>query len=239
MPSIMITSANRGLGLEFARQYAADGRRVLAACRNPETAAELRDLARAGRMTIFPMDVTDPHSIQRARADFAGEAIDVLINSAGLFGKENQKAGNIDYQSWKEVLDVNTLGPLRVTEAFFDQIARSERKLVVTITSGMGSLSDTTSGGAIPLSQLEGRGEHGDAQRGDRSCSPRHRLCPRQSWLGQDRHGWDRRTTGAVRKCGRSQTPDCHTRIGSIRQVLQLRRSRISLVNRLNHPNPI
>jgi NAD(P)-dependent dehydrogenase (short-subunit alcohol dehydrogenase family) len=101
-------------------------------------------------MTIFPMDVTDPHSIQRAGADFAGEAIDVLINSAGVFGKENQKAGNIDYQSWKEVLDVNTLGPLRVTEAFIGQIARSERKLVVTITSGMGSLSDNTSGSAIP-----------------------------------------------------------------------------------------
>jgi NAD(P)-dependent dehydrogenase (short-subunit alcohol dehydrogenase family) len=150
MPSIMITSANRGLGLEFARQYAADGWRIFAACRNPHAAADLRDLARAGPVTIFPMDVTDPQSIERAKAGLAEEAIDVLINSAGIVGKQNQRAGNVDYEVWKQVLDVNTLGPLRVTEAFTDQIARGERKLVVTITSGMGSLADNISGGAIP-----------------------------------------------------------------------------------------
>ncbi len=150
MPSIMITSANRGLGLEFARQYAADGWRVFAACRNPEVAAELSKLTREASVTILPMDVTDPHSIKRAAAALVNEAIDVLVNSAGIFGKQNQKTGNVDYESWKEVLDVNTLGPLRVTEAFTDHIARSERKLVVTITSGMGSLTDNTSGGAIP-----------------------------------------------------------------------------------------
>jgi NAD(P)-dependent dehydrogenase (short-subunit alcohol dehydrogenase family) len=150
MPSIMITSANRGLGLEFARQYAADGWRIFAACRNPHAAADLRDLARAGPVTIFPMDVTDPQSIERAKAGLAEEAIDVLINSAGIVGKQNQRAGNVDYEVWKQVLDVNTLGPLRVTEAFTDQIVRGERKLVVTITSGMGSLADNISGGAIP-----------------------------------------------------------------------------------------
>jgi NAD(P)-dependent dehydrogenase (short-subunit alcohol dehydrogenase family) len=146
----MITSANRGLGLEFARQYAADGWRIFAACRNPHAAADLRDLARAGPVTIFPMDVTDPQSIERAKAGLAEEAIDVLINSAGIVGKQNQRAGNVDYEVWKQVLDVNTLGPLRVTEAFTDQIVRGERKLVVTITSGMGSLADNISGGAIP-----------------------------------------------------------------------------------------
>jgi NAD(P)-dependent dehydrogenase (short-subunit alcohol dehydrogenase family) len=146
----MITSANRGLGLEFARQYAADRWRIFAACRNPDAAEDLGNLARAGFVTIFPMDVTDPQSIKRAKVELAGEAIDVLINSAGIFGKQNQRAGNIDYEIWKQVLDVNTLGPLRVTEAFTDQITRGERKLVVTITSGMGSLADNTSGGAIP-----------------------------------------------------------------------------------------
>jgi NAD(P)-dependent dehydrogenase (short-subunit alcohol dehydrogenase family) len=150
MPSIMITSANRGLGLEFARQYAADGWCVFAACRHPGVARDLRELQRAGSVTMFPMDVTDPRSIDRARADLLNEAIDILLNSAGIFGKQNQKTGNVDYQTWKEVLDVNTLGPLRVTEAFTEHIARSDRKLVVTITSGMGSLTDNSSGGAIP-----------------------------------------------------------------------------------------
>jgi NAD(P)-dependent dehydrogenase (short-subunit alcohol dehydrogenase family) len=150
MPSIMITGANRGLGLEFARQYAADGWRVLASCRHPETAHDLRELQRTGSVTIFPMDVTDLHSIDRARADFQDEAIDILLNGAGIFGRRNQKAGNVDYLAWKEVLDVNTLGPLRVAEAFTDHVAESERKLIVTITSGMGSLTDNRSGGAIP-----------------------------------------------------------------------------------------
>jgi NAD(P)-dependent dehydrogenase (short-subunit alcohol dehydrogenase family) len=149
MPSIMITGANRSLGLEFARQYAADGWHIFAACRNPDVAADLWELASAG-VTIFPMDVTDPQSIERAKADFVNEAIDILVNNAGIFGKQNQKTGNVDYETWKEVLDVNTLGPLRVTEAFTDQVARSERRLVVTITSGMGSLTDNTLGGAIP-----------------------------------------------------------------------------------------
>ena len=150
MPSIMITSANRGLGLEFARQYAADGWHIFAACRNPQSAVDLRDLARDGSVTIFPMDVTDPLSVEHAKTEFAGEAVDVLINSAGIFGKQNQKAGSVDYETWKQVLDVNTLGPLRVIEAFIDQITRSDRKLAVTITSGMGSLADNMSGGAIP-----------------------------------------------------------------------------------------
>src|SRR5579871_69987 len=150
MTSIMITSANRGLGLEFVRQYAADGWRVFAACRNPEVAADLSELARQGSVTIFPMDVTNPHSIKRAAAALGNETIDVLVNSAGIFGKESQKAGKVEYPAGKEVLDVNTLGPLRVTEAFTNHVARSARKLVVTITSGMGSLTDNTSGGAIP-----------------------------------------------------------------------------------------
>jgi NAD(P)-dependent dehydrogenase (short-subunit alcohol dehydrogenase family) len=150
MPSIMITGANRGLGLEFARQYAADGWRIFAACRNPDAAADLRQLERTSSVTIFPMDVADLHSVKRAAADFGNETIDILVNGAGIFGKQSQKTGNVDYESWKQVLDVNTLGPLRVTEAFTDHVARSERKLVVTITSGMGSLTDNTSGAAIP-----------------------------------------------------------------------------------------
>jgi NAD(P)-dependent dehydrogenase (short-subunit alcohol dehydrogenase family) len=74
---------------------------------------------------------------------------DVLINSAGINGKPGQTTGNVDYISWAQVLDVNTMGPLRVTEALVDYIARSKRKLVVTITSGMGSLADNTWGGSI------------------------------------------------------------------------------------------
>jgi NAD(P)-dependent dehydrogenase (short-subunit alcohol dehydrogenase family) len=150
MPSIMITSANRGLGLEFVRQYAADGWRIFAACRNPDAAADLHETTRTGSVTVFPMDVTDLSSVRHAAAGLNGESIDVLLNSAGIIGKPGQRTGHIDYESWEQVLNVNTMGPLRVTEAFVEHVARSERKLIVTITSGLGSLTDNTSGGSIP-----------------------------------------------------------------------------------------
>jgi len=150
MSSIMITSANRGLGLEFVRQYAADGWRIFAACRNPDAADDLHKLARDRPITVFPMDVTDLSSVRHAAAGLNDEAIDVLVNSAGIIGKQGQRVGNIDYESWAQVLDVNTIGPLRVTEAFVEHVARSGRKVIVTITSGLGSITDNTSGGSIP-----------------------------------------------------------------------------------------
>jgi NAD(P)-dependent dehydrogenase (short-subunit alcohol dehydrogenase family) len=93
--------------------------------------------------------VTDAASIRTAARQLRDTAIDVLINNAGISGAGGQVTGKVDYESWARVLDVNMMGPLRVTEAFVDQLARSERRLVVTITSGMGSLSDNTSGGSI------------------------------------------------------------------------------------------
>ncbi len=150
--TVLITGANRGLGFEFARQYATDGWRVFAACRNPATSSELKRLAqdRSGRLKVIAMDVTDGESVKNAATQLKDVAIDLLINSAGIGGVPGQKTGNVDYESWAQVLNVNTMGPLRVLESFSDHIAASERKLVVTITSGMGSLADNTSGGSIP-----------------------------------------------------------------------------------------
>ena len=95
------------------------------------------------------LDVTDSASVKAAAAELDGQAIDLLLNNAGVGGARGQTVGNIDYAAWAKVLDVNTMGPLRVSEAFVDHVARSERKLIVTLTSGMGSIADNTSGGAI------------------------------------------------------------------------------------------
>jgi len=151
MPSALITGANRGLGFEFARRYLVDGWQVYAACRDPASASELRRLAENSddKLLILTMDVTDPASIDAATTELDGRAIDLLLNNAGIIGPRGQTTGNIDYDAWTEVLAVNTMGPMRVSEAFVENVARSDRKLIVTLTSGMGSIADNTSGGSI------------------------------------------------------------------------------------------
>ena len=134
MSSVLITGANRGLGLEFAAEYAADGWQVFAACRSPAEAEQLKDLTRktGDKVSVLAMDVTDFESIRNAATQLRDAAIDVLINNAGIGGPRGQTTGNVDYEAWAHVLDVNTMGPLRVLEAFIDQLARSERKLVAS-----------------------------------------------------------------------------------------------------------
>ncbi len=150
MPSVVVTGANRGLGLEFARQYAADEWRVFAACRAPDAAKELQQLASksGGRIRVLELDVTDTTSVRAAAAGLKGEPIDLLLNNAGVGSPRNQQLGNLDYAAWTRVLDANTLGPMRVVEAFVDNVARGGQKRIVTITSAMGSIEDNTSGGS-------------------------------------------------------------------------------------------
>ena len=151
MPSVLITGANRGLGFEFVKQYLADGWQVYAACRDPNSASELRRLTNASshKVLILPLDVTDLVSVKAVAAELDGQAIDLLLNYAGVMGAPGQTIGNIDYDAWAKVLDANTMGPMRVSEALVEHVARSERRLMVTLTSGMGSLADNTSGGSI------------------------------------------------------------------------------------------
>ncbi len=151
MPSALITGANRGLGLEFTRQYLADGWMVYAACRDPASASKLHRLAEDSddRLQMLAMDVTDKASIRAAATRLDGQAIDLLLNNAGIIGPRGQTIGNIDYEAWREVFAVNVMGSMRVSEAFVDNVARSDRKLIVTLTSGMGSIADNTSGGSI------------------------------------------------------------------------------------------
>jgi NAD(P)-dependent dehydrogenase (short-subunit alcohol dehydrogenase family) len=146
--TVLVTGASRGLGLEFARQYAAAGWQVFAACRGPNDAKDLQRVAAEsnGRVRILQMDVTDDASVRSAAAELKDEAIDLLINNAGV-GGPGQRLGSLDYEAWMRVLDANTLGPMRVSEAFLDNVAHSRQKRIVTITSGMGSIEDNTSGG--------------------------------------------------------------------------------------------
>jgi len=151
MATILITGANRGLGLEFTRQYLSEGYAVIAAARNTGAAHRLRQLERdsKGSLSLVEADVADNASVRRAASNIKTPAIDILINCAGVMGGDGQTIGSIDYDEWMRVLDVNVLGSMRMCEAFLDRVARSDRRLIVTITSGMGSLADNTSGGYI------------------------------------------------------------------------------------------
>lgn len=143
--TIMITGASRGIGLEFVRQYAADGARVIAACRNPGGAEGLR--AVSGDIEPLALDVTDAESVAAARSQLGDRPIDVLINNAGIYGPRGGSFDDIDFEAWREVLEVNGLAPMRVLQAFAGNVAASARGRVVTISSIMGSIGGNAGGG--------------------------------------------------------------------------------------------
>ena len=151
MKTVLITGANRGLGLEFARQYALANWKVIAACRQPDSASELKNLAKQyPQIQMEALDVVDFAQIDALSARLGGEAIDVLINNAGVYGDSAGKGfGNLDYQAWQQTLTVNTIAPVKVTEAFLSQLEQGSDKLVVVISSLMGSITDNGSGGSL------------------------------------------------------------------------------------------
>lgn len=144
--TVLVTGANRGLGLEFARQYAAAGWRVHAACREPKRALELMELA--GEVHVHKLDVTHPKQLAALARELDDEAIDVLIDNAGMGEPGHRSFGHLDYDAWDEVLRVNVLGAIRVAEAFTDHVARSKRKTIVGLTSRLGSIALNTDGGS-------------------------------------------------------------------------------------------
>ncbi len=149
MTVVLITGASRGLGLELARQYAADGTTVIATCRNPAGSAELTALAarHPAAIRIEALDVTDHAAIDALAAKYRGQPIDILVNNAGDIGPRDpdrtriheQHFGTINYAEWRRVLEVNALSPARVAEAFVENVAASGRKLMVFVSSTTGS----------------------------------------------------------------------------------------------------
>jgi len=145
----MITGASRGLGLEWTRQYAEAGWRVFASCRRPEEAGDLKALAGGHpRVSVHRLDVTDSEQLRTLQLDLEEARIDVLLNNAGVYlDKFMDNFGGIDYDVWLRSFAVNTLGAVRVSEAFVAQVARSEKKRVVAISSHMGSIADIAAPG--------------------------------------------------------------------------------------------
>lgn len=146
MTLVLVTGASRGIGLEFVRQYAADGYKVIAACREPDKAEDLERVN--GDVTKLALDVTSPESVAAMATALERQPVDILINNAGVYLDRGVKFGEIEYDKWAETFDVNVLGAMRVAETVVEHVARSKRKLMVFITSQMASIADNSAGGS-------------------------------------------------------------------------------------------
>jgi len=149
MNNILITGSNRGIGLELVKQYADDNWRVFACCRSPEKATALQEAARSNRnISIHLLDVTDPQQISALANELKDTPIDILFNNAGIYGPYDASFGNTDEQQWLECLRINTISPMKVTEAFVSHVAKSQLRTIATMSSKMGSMADNGSGGS-------------------------------------------------------------------------------------------
>ncbi len=151
MKTVLITGANRGIGLAFAQQYANEGWKVLACTRQLNYGEGLSGLVAKYPDQVLPyeLDVVDHEQIDRLSDMLSHVSIDLLINNAGIYPKSGAgEFGEIDYDAWADSFRVNTMAPLKLVESFSPQITCSELKTIVTITSKMGSVTDNKSGGS-------------------------------------------------------------------------------------------
>ncbi len=144
---ILVTGANRGLGLEFTRQYAERGARIIATARKPEKADELNALAADNKnITVEQLDVTDHAMIDGLAERYKDQPIDVLLNNAGIGGNSsNQIFGRMDFDTFDRVMAVNVKGPMKMCEAFRKNVRASDHKKMIAVSSSQGSIASVGS----------------------------------------------------------------------------------------------
>jgi NAD(P)-dependent dehydrogenase (short-subunit alcohol dehydrogenase family) len=145
MATILVTGCDSGLGVEFARQYAGDGHRVIATCLDPSSATETNAIA--GNIEVVRLDVTDHEAIDALSQRLSTEAVDILLNNAGI-GRPHPAFGATDYANWRRILEANLIGPMKMAESFVEQVGRSDQKIMAFVSSRMGSIALNNSGGS-------------------------------------------------------------------------------------------
>ncbi len=145
VPTVLITGSNRGIGLEFAKQYAERGWHVIATARKPDAADDLRALAgQFDKVVIEQLDVTDFDRVDELAAQYAETPIDLLLLNAGISAAmDEQTFTKMNFDTFSRVLEVNTVAPLKISEAFYPHVRDSRDKKIVTVSSSQGSIGST------------------------------------------------------------------------------------------------
>lgn len=150
MENVLITGANRGIGLALVVRYLDAGCHVIATCRDPAKADALQALAEQhSAIEILPLETTDDNQIDSLAETLAGRKLDILINNAGVMGGKRQSAKDMDYAAWLDAFAVNTLAPFRLSVAMLDNLSMSERPRLITVSSQMGALARQSAGAII------------------------------------------------------------------------------------------
>ena len=146
--SILITGTNRGIGLEFVKHYIKNNEKVIATCRNRNSAKDLLELENTtNNLSLVELDVSNPNSINNFTSKIAGLPIDTFISNAGVSGSKNIEFGNFDAKEWLDVFNVNTIAPLLITQKILKNLRLGKDKKLAFISSKVGSIEDNTSGG--------------------------------------------------------------------------------------------
>jgi NAD(P)-dependent dehydrogenase (short-subunit alcohol dehydrogenase family) len=137
--TVLVTGANRGIGLEYAKQFKAKGYEVIGTARKPASATELK----AAGVEVLALDVTSAESVAALVKALDGRAIDILINNAGYFDRQDVTVDKVNFEMFERTLAINTLGPLRITQALIPHLKKGELKTVISMSSGLGSITNS------------------------------------------------------------------------------------------------
>jgi len=149
MSTILVTGANRGIGLEFVKQYMAMGEQVIGTYRDVGSSDELIKLSKdSSALDILNLDVASDDSMAAFPAQLGDRPVDIFINNAGVYGPRDSSFGNVDEANWIPVLRINALAPLLLTQLIVENLRRGQSKKLLYVTSKMGSIDDNKGGGS-------------------------------------------------------------------------------------------
>ena len=149
MATVLITGTNKGIGLEFAKQFIARGDTLLATCRDIASATELDRLkVNNEKLQIFELDVSSQESMESLPEKLEGQAIDIFINNAGVYGPRDSEFGNVSTGEWAKVFQINAKAPMILTQLLIENLHDGFEKKLIYISSKMGSIDDNKGGGS-------------------------------------------------------------------------------------------